>query len=95
MAAVLNSFNLDTKVEQSSIFSNAISMYFPWHLRQEFNTKDNIDKSHKATDKMHSEHSRQQQNQAIFHLRTAIREDMRSSNMTEALNILLSIREKK
>ncbi|CAM9276166.1 unnamed protein product, partial [Bubo scandiacus] len=41
MAAVLNSFNLDTRAKQSPIFNNAISMYFPWHQRQEFNTKDN------------------------------------------------------
>lgn len=57
MAAVLNSFNLDTKVEQSPIFSNAISIYFPWHPRQEFDTKDSVDKSYKAN--MVSEYSRQ------------------------------------
>lgn len=59
MAAVLNSCNVDTKGEQSPVFSNAISKYFPRHLRQEFNTKDEVDKAHKAIDKMFSEYSRQ------------------------------------
>lgn len=27
-------------------------MYFPWHSRNEFKTKDNVDKSHKTVDKM-------------------------------------------
>lgn len=55
MAAVLNSFNMDTKGEQSPVFSNAISMHFPRHPRQEFNTKDKVDKAHKAVDKTFSE----------------------------------------
>lgn len=92
MAAVLNSFNLDAKVEQSPIFGNAISMYFPRHLRQEFDTKDCVDKSYKA--KILSEYRRQQQNQAIFQLPTAIRKDMRTSNVTEPLTVFLSIRGK-
>ena len=59
MAAVLNAFNLDAKVEQSPILSVAISMYFPWPLRLEFNTKDSADKSHKAVDEILSVYSRQ------------------------------------
>lgn len=54
MAAVLNSYNLDTKVGEQPPTQqyNGVSMYFPWHPRHEFKTKDNVDKSHKIVDKM-------------------------------------------